>query len=212
MAHPPKEFDRLRWGQGEAETFARAPQVQGMGPRRKVGRLEGLVRVLRPDELDLAASFRQGSRQDREAAAHGLQVGPGDIEEQVPRVRCELRQDPLITGGKLRTLSPESVMIGNSGLDSTRWANSRPFSCFARISERSISCASPSGVKRTSRGRTALYVNGGETRSRSWIPMATFRRFRPTLAWSFSCRSTIDRRRSSSRSRPRMMPQIGRAS
>src|SRR5947208_1582730 len=82
---------------------------------------------------------------------------------------------PLITGGKLRTLPAESVMIGNSGLGSTRWANSRPFSCFARISERSISCASPSGVKRTSRGRTALYVNGGETRSRVWIPMATFR-------------------------------------
>src|SRR5947208_15699715 len=66
-----------------------------MGPRRKVGRREGLVRVLRPDELDLAASFRQGGRQDREAAAHSLQVGAGDVEEQVPRVRCELRQDPV---------------------------------------------------------------------------------------------------------------------
>src|SRR5207249_1640580 len=66
-----------------------------MRPRRQVRRLEGLVRVLRPHEFDLAASFRQGGRQDREAAAHGLQVGAGDVEEQIPRVRRELRQDPV---------------------------------------------------------------------------------------------------------------------
>src|SRR2546430_13123105 len=66
-----------------------------MRPRRQVRRLEGIVRVLRPHEFDLAASFRQGGRQDREAAAHGLQVGAGDVEEQIPRIRRELRQDPV---------------------------------------------------------------------------------------------------------------------
>src|SRR5437879_9232925 len=177
-----------------------------MRPRRQVRRLEGLVRVLRPHEFDLAASFRQGGRQDREAAAHSLQVGAGDVEEKIPRIRRELRQDPVDHRRELRTFPAESVMIGKRGLDSTRWAYSRPFSCFARISERPISCANPSGVKRTSCGRTALYVKGGETRSRSWIPMATFFRLRPTLTWSFSCKSTIDRRRSSSSSRPRTMP------
>src|SRR3989454_592263 len=40
----------------------------------------------------------------------------------------------------------------------------------------------------------------------SWIPIATFLRRRPTVRWSFSCKSTRDRKRASSRSSPRTMP------
>src|SRR3989441_4834823 len=117
VPHPPKEVDRLTGFQGETEEFARAVQVYRMRSGRQVRRLERSVCVLRPDGLDPSSALRKRGRQNREAAAHRLEVGPGDVDEQVPSIRRELRQDPVDHGREAQHLA---ARIRDDGEDRLR--------------------------------------------------------------------------------------------
>src|SRR2546428_469969 len=105
VAHPAEAFHRLRGRQRQPEPSVRAAQVERMRRGGEVRRLERPIRIRRADGLDPTSALRERGREDREAALDRLEVRAGDVEEQVLRVRRELRPDPVDHGRKAEHLS-----------------------------------------------------------------------------------------------------------
>src|SRR5947209_3082033 len=71
----------------------------------EVRRLERPIRIRRADGLDPTSALRERGREDGEAALDRLEVRARDVEEEVLRVRRELRYDPVDHGREAEHLS-----------------------------------------------------------------------------------------------------------